>query len=56
MNGFTAQIGIQGHMADIYFNFNQFKSANNEYYNNWVPIYINKDHYEKNKNTILNSF
>ena len=54
--GFTAQIGIQGHMADIYFNFNQFKSANNEYYNNWVPIYINKDHYEKNKNTILNSF
>jgi len=54
--GFTTQIGIQGHMVDMYFNVNHFKSANNEYYNNWVPIYINKDHYEKNKTTILNSF
>jgi hypothetical protein len=34
---------------------NQFKSANNEYYNSWLPIYINKDHYEKNKERILNS-
>jgi len=54
--GFTSQIALQGHMADLYFNFNQFKSANNEFYNNWVPIYINKDHYEKNKSIILNSF
>ena len=54
--GFLSQGNMQGHMADLYFNFNVFKSANNEYYNNWVPIYINKDHYEKNKTTILNSF
>ena len=54
--GYTSQTSIQGHMADLYFNFNQFKSANNEFYNNWVPIYINKDHYEKNKSIILNSF
>ena len=54
--GFTSQIALQGHMADLYFNFHQFKSANNEFYNNWVPIYINKDHYEKNKSIILNSF
>ena len=33
-----------------------FKSANNEFYNAWVPIYINDDHYEKNKTSILNSF
>ena len=54
--GFLSQGNIQGHMVDLYFNFNVFKSANNEYYNNWVPIYINKDHYDKNKTTILNSF
>ena len=33
-----------------------FKSANNEFYNAWVPIYINDDHYNKNKISILNSF
>ncbi len=33
-----------------------FKSANNEFYNAWVPIYINEEHYKKNKSTILNSF
>ena len=33
-----------------------FKSANNEFYNNWLPIYINKDHFLKNKIEILNSF
>ena len=33
-----------------------FKSANNEFYNAWVPIYINEDHYQKNKTAILNSF
>ena len=35
---------------------NSFKSANNEYYNNWLPIYINEEHYIKNKTAILNSF
>ena len=52
---------------DILFNFNNnnftnhnnyhsFKSANNEYYENWLPIYINENHYLKNKIAILNSF
>ena len=31
------------------------KADNNEYYNNWLPIYVNKNHFEKNKQTILNS-
>ena len=33
-----------------------FKSANNEFYDTWLPIYINKEHFEKNKTTILNYF
>ena len=54
-DGFIAQIGKQDTKLDYYFNTN-FKSANNEYYNCWVPIYIDKHHYEKNKTAILNSF
>ena len=50
--GFLTQVDIQGQMVDMFFNL---KSANNEFYNNWLPIYINKEHYEKNKQTILNS-
>ena len=56
--GFLTQITVQGHMVEHYFNYRfnyKFKSANNEYYNSWLPIYINKDHYEKNKKTILKS-
>ncbi len=50
-----AQIGKNAEKLDYYFN-TQFKSANNEYYNYWVPIYIDKNHYLKNKTAILNSF
>ena len=32
------------------------KSANNEYYDSWLPIYINKNNFDYNKQTILNSF
>ena len=39
---------------NIYFETN-LKAANNEFYNFWIPIYINKDHYEKNKSTIIES-
>ena len=39
---------------NLYFETN-FKAANNEFYNYWIPIYINRIHYEKNKSTILNS-
>ena len=33
----------------------QVKAANNEYYNNWLPIYVDEKHFSKNKETILNS-
>lgn len=39
---------------NLYFETN-FKAANNEFYNFWLPIYINKEHYEKNKSTIIES-
>ena len=54
-DGYMAQIGKETNKLDFYFD-TQFKSANNEYYNCWVPIYIDKHHYEKNKTAILNSF
>ena len=54
-DGFMAQIGKQDSKLDYYFD-TQFKSANNEYYNYWVPIYIDKNHYFKNRTAILNSF
>ena len=54
-DGFMAQIGKQDSKLDYYFN-TKFKSANNKYYNYWVPIYIDKNHYLKNRTTILNSF
>ena len=53
--GFMSQIGKQASKLDYYFSTN-FKSANNEYYNYWVPIYIDKNHYLKNRTAILNSF
>ena len=54
-DGYMAQIGKQDDKLDFYFDI-QFKSANNELYNYWVPIYIDENHYQKNKTTILNSF
>ena len=54
-DGYIAQIGKQDNKLDFYFD-THFKSANNQFYNYWVPIYIDKHHYEKNKTAILNSF
>ena len=54
-DGFMSQIGKQDSKLDYYFSTN-FKSANNEYYNYWVPIYIEENHYLKNRTAILNSF
>ena len=54
-DGYMAQIGKQDSKLDFYFD-THFKSANNQYYNYWVPIYIDKHHYEKNRAAILNSF
>ena len=33
----------------------QPKSASNEYFNTWLPIYVNENHYSKNRELILNS-
>jgi hypothetical protein len=51
--GFVQQIGKQDIKLDYYFDI-KFKSANNQYYNYWVPIYIDEKHYKKNKTAILN--
>ena len=51
-DGFKTQI-IQKFLAQD--NDRMFKSANNELYNKWLPIYINKDNYENNKNAIFES-
>ena len=41
-------------LIGAYYN-QQVKAANNEYYNNWLPIYVDENHFNKNKETILNS-
>ena len=53
--GYISQIAKQDGKLDDYFNVS-FKAANNEYYNYWLPIYINEDHFQRNKTLILNSF
>ena len=55
-DGFKTQKSIQSQMVNqFYFNLRNLKSDNNEYYNNWLPIYINEAHYKKNKDRILKS-
>ena len=53
--GFLSEIDNQQEKLDLYFETN-FRSSGNEAYNCWMPVYINKAHYEKNKSHILNSF
>ena len=33
----------------------QLKEADNEYYNNWLPIYVDEYHYRMNREVIINS-
>ena len=54
-DSYISQIVNNYQKLNFYFN-TFFKSANNKYYNYWVPIYIDKYHFEKNKTAILNSF
>ena len=54
-DGYVAQIGKQDDKLDFYFDI-KFKSANNQFYNYWIPIYIDENHYKKNRTAILNSF
>ena len=41
---------------DRFYISNSLKSANNKYYHAWLPIYINNNNFQLNKQTILNSF
>ncbi len=46
----------QNQLINCYYNIpNQIKAANNEYYNNWLPIYVDENHYMKNREIIINS-
>ena len=46
----------QNQLIDSYYNTQfQPKSASNEYFNTWLPIYVNENHYSKNRELILNS-
>ena len=53
--GYISQIAKQDGKLDDYFNV-KFKAGNNDYYNYWLPIYINEEHFQRNKVLILNSF
>ena len=53
--GFLSEIDNQQEKLEHYFETN-FMSSGNEAYNCWIPVYINKTHYEKNRAHILNSF
>ena len=48
--GYLAQLSKR---EDNYFK-SSLKSANNEFYQSWLPIYINSANFEANKQTILN--
>ncbi len=48
------EVNNQNALIGAYYS-QQVKAANNEYYNNWLPIYVDENHFGKNKETILNS-
>ena len=53
---FMAQFGKTDHILKKYYYSGNSSLINDDYYNYWIPIYLNKDHYLKNKTTIINSF
>ena len=42
-------------IGQYYDNGNKLKAANNEYFNNWFPIYVDEKHFSKNRETFMNS-
>ena len=42
-------------IGQYYNNGNILKAANNEYFNNWFPIYVDEKHFSKNRETFKNS-
>ena len=57
-NNFNAILRlIYSQLFEIFLYYdNRYKSANNELYDSWLPIYINDEHFEKNKKTIIKYF
>ena len=53
---FNNDFFIIGNRESFSNNHGSFKSANNEYYDSWLPIFINEAHFQKNNTTILNYF
>ena len=56
--GYLTQISYDYQENSYLFRYDKkvLKSANNEYYDAWLPIYINENNFEYNRQTILNSF
>jgi ubiquitin-protein ligase len=52
--GYITQIQTYPNKLEDFFGVN-FKTAMGEYYNYWLPIYIDEEHYQTNKGLILNS-
>ena len=42
-------------IGKYYENGNKLKAANNEYFNNWFPIYVDEKHFDKYRDTFKNS-
>ena len=42
-------------IGQCYEKCNKLKAANNEYFNNWFPIYVDEKHFSKNSETFMNS-
>jgi ubiquitin-protein ligase len=53
--GYITQIQSNPNKLDNFYGVN-FKTAMGEYYNYWLPIFIDEEHYKQNKGLILNSF
>lgn len=53
--GFLAKEGEEESTITYYYH-RKLNSENSKYYNYWIPIYINENHYSKNEEQILNSF
>ena len=52
--GFISQNeNFQNKLTDYYDNIS---NNNDVFYNYWMPIYIDEEHFEENKNTKLNTF
>ena len=51
----TQSVNSNSFLIGSLYSMTQVKAANNQYYNNWFPIYVCEEHYLKNKETIINS-